>query len=94
MSNLMKRAIAMLLVLASCICFIPAVSVSASAADVSYVYDGETVYNWGTRGEVANFLSPNAEKYFSWENLVIVVSASIRSTRASGNSCFVRDSIF
>ena len=64
MSNLMKRAIAMLLVLASCICFIPAVSVSASAADVSYVYDGETVYNWGTRGEVANFLSPNAEKFY------------------------------
>lgn len=64
MSNLMKRTLALLLVLVLCVSLIPAFSVSASAADVSYVYSGKYIYNWGTRGETATFLSPNAEDFY------------------------------
>jgi len=64
MKNLMKRGVAMLIALVLCVSFIPAAGISVSAAEVSYVYDGKYIYNWGTRGETATFLSPNAEAFY------------------------------
>ena len=68
MANNMKRGLAMFLTLAMiftfCITFAPAFSVDASAAEVDYKYSGKYIYNWGTRGEVATFLSPNAEAFY------------------------------
>ena len=64
MNNMKKRIPALLLVLATCLTFIPSACISAAAAEVSYQYDGKYIYNWGTRGEVATFLSPNAEEFY------------------------------
>ena len=37
-----------------------------SASDVEYQYhEGKYISNWGARGEVATFLSPNAEKFYT-----------------------------
>lgn len=36
-----------------------------SASDVKYQYHGDYISNWGARGEVATFLSPNAEKFYT-----------------------------
>ncbi|MBE5888376.1 MAG: hypothetical protein E7283_06005 [Lachnospiraceae bacterium] len=37
-----------------------------SASDVKYQYhEGKYISNWGARGEVATFLSPNAEKFYT-----------------------------
>ena len=68
MSNVMKRVLSLLLALVICIGFAPAFGLDANAAtssDVNYVYDGKYIYNWGTRGEVATFLSPNAEDFYT-----------------------------
>ena len=56
MSNLMKRSIALLLVLIVCVSSLPAIGVTASAA--SYVY------NWGERGEIATSLSDSAVDFY------------------------------
>ena len=65
MSSLFRRGLALLLVLASLVACLPAICLSASAASASYNYDGSYIYNWGTRGENATFLSPNAEKFYA-----------------------------
>ena len=65
MKNVTKRGLAMLIVLVMCLAFFPLLNVNASAADVDYVYSGKYIYNWGTRGEVATFLSPNAEDFYT-----------------------------
>ena len=67
MSKFLKRALAQVLVLCSVVSFaawLPGLDFAADAAEVSYNYDGKYIYNWGTRGEVATFLSPNAEKFY------------------------------
>ncbi len=68
MANKFKSSLAMLLVVvmtfAMCVAFVPALTVDASAATVDYKYSGSYIYNWGTRGEVATFLSPNAEDFY------------------------------
>ena len=56
MGNLMKRGIALLLVLFVCVSSLPAIGVTASAA--SYVY------NWGERGEIATSLSESALDFY------------------------------
>ena len=65
MNNAMKRVLAMLIVLVMCIALLPALNVEASAANVNYVKSGDYIYNWGTREEVATFLSPNAESFYT-----------------------------
>ena len=62
MMQTMKRSLALFLALLMCLAFLPALFLGTSAAEVTYKYDGKYIYNWGTRGEVATFLSPNAEK--------------------------------
>ena len=65
MIQTMKRSLALLMVLVMCLAFVPALFLSTSAAEVSYKYSGNYIYNWGTRGETATFLSPNAEKFYA-----------------------------
>ena len=73
MTKTLRRGLSMLLVLAMCLSFLPMITVNSDASDISYVYDGKYIYNWGTRGEEATELSPNAEAFYSgsysYENL-------------------------
>ena len=68
MTKKFKSSLAMLLVIVMtftmCVAFVPALGVDASAATVDYKYNGSYIYNWGTRGEVATYLSPNAEDFY------------------------------
>ena len=87
MTNAMKRILAMLLVLVMGVAFIPALKLEASAAgtssDVSYVYDGKYIYNWGTRGETATFLSPKAESFYTGTNTYDALSTYSGGTSTS-----------
>ena len=65
MTKFMKRGLALFMVLAVCLTFLPTLVFGASAETVDYVYSGKYIYNWGERGELATFLSPNAEKFYS-----------------------------
>lgn len=67
MKNTLKKAFCMLLVVVMLVGMLPAVY--ASAATVNYVTGNAGVYanvikNWGIRGELATFLSPNAESFY------------------------------
>lgn len=66
MIQTMKRGLALLMALVMCIGFLPMLQINTSAASVEYVYDGngKYVYNWGTRGTEATFLSPMAEEFY------------------------------
>ena len=64
MKHLLKRLLPMVLVLTVCVGLLSSLSFSASAATVNYVYSGKYIYNWGTRGTLATFLSPNAEDFY------------------------------
>lgn len=64
-----KRSLAWLTSLLMVVSLFSAVIVlPAEAADVDYVYSGNYVYNWGTREEVATFLSPMAEEWYAKNN--------------------------
>ncbi len=65
MRNLMKRSFAIILALVWFVTLLPTFSIETSAAQVNYVYSGDYIYNWGTRGTVADFLSPNAEAFYA-----------------------------
>lgn len=69
MKTLSKRSLAWLsslLLLVSI--FASLVVVPVEAATVDYVYSGSYVYNWGTREEVATFMSPMAEAWYEKNN--------------------------
>ncbi len=69
MKNLHKRSLAWLTSLLLLISlFSSLIVLPAQAATVDYVYSGKYVYNWGTREEVATFMSPNAEKWYTKNN--------------------------
>ncbi|MBQ8740700.1 MAG: endonuclease [Clostridia bacterium] len=68
MKNVMKRSFAVLMTLVMCASVLFGMNLSVFAADtntVNYVYDGSYIYNWGTRGTNATFLSPNAETFYT-----------------------------
>ena len=79
----LKRGLALLIVLVMCVSFLPALQLSTSAAEVSYVYDGKYIYNWGTRGVTATFLSPNAEAFYTGNNTYDVLSSYAGGTGTS-----------
>ena len=69
MMQTMKRTLAWLLVLVMLVAFVPALILHVDAAgNVDYVYSGKYIYNWGSRGTVATFLSPNAEEFYEDNN--------------------------
>ena len=88
MIKTMKRSLALFMVLAMCLAFVPAFALRTSAANVTYVYDGNYVYNWGTREQTATFMSPMAEEFYVGNSSYDVLSAYalfFRSTALSWN---------
>ena len=79
----MKRSMALLLALVLCLSLMPATLVHVEAATVNYVYDGKYIYNWGTRGATATFLSPNAEAFYTGNNTYDTLSALAGGTGTS-----------
>ena len=68
MKTLLKRSSAVLLALALCVSLLSGLTLTTSATTVNYVYSGNYVYNWGTRDEVATYLSPMAESFYTGTN--------------------------
>ncbi len=68
MMQTMKRGLSWVLVLVMLVAFVPTLILNTSAAEITYVYDGKYIYNWGTRGQTATFLSPNAEDFYEDNN--------------------------
>ena len=95
MNQMTKRSLALLMVLVMCISLIPVLHFEASAANVTYTYDstGKYLYNWGTRGTTATFLSPNAEAFYTSGNTYDVLSSYSGGTSASNanNSALYRE---
>ena len=83
MNKFMKSTLSLVLILATLISCIVAVGISTSAADVNYKYSGDYIYNWGTRGETATFLSPNAEKFYQNNTSYDVLSSYSGGTSSS-----------
>ena len=85
MIQTMKRSVALLMVMALCLAFVPVLHLNANAADVNYVYssNGKYIYNWGTRGATATFLSPNAEDFYTGANTYDVLSTYSGGTSTS-----------
>ena len=86
MKLLSKRLVAILLALVMCVSLSFGLNFSTVAATntVDYVYDGDYIYNWGTRGETATFLSQNAESFYeknntSYEQLSALLGSSSES---------------
>lgn len=74
MKQLVKRGFAWLLVLIMVIGLLPTVSFAAEQGLVDYQYGSwgnydSVIKNWGIRGELATFLSPNAEAFYSGTSL-------------------------
>ncbi len=61
---MMKRGLSLLLIPILCISLLTAIGPNANAAEITYTYDDEYIYNWGVRGETATFLSPNAVAFY------------------------------
>ncbi len=69
MRSLTKRSLAWLTSLLLFVSlFSSLIVLPAEAATVNYVKNGNYVYNWGTREEVATFLSPMAEDFYEDNN--------------------------
>lgn len=82
MKTMTKRILAFLTVLALCLSLLPAVSPVAEAA--SYVY------NWGTRGTTATYLSDQAEAFYaknntSYDALSVLTGSSSESSIPSSS---------
>lgn len=77
MKTMTKRAFSFALALMLSLSIIVGIRVPAQAANVDYVYSGKYIYNWGTRGTVATFLSPNASKFYQDNNTSYLQLASL-----------------
>ncbi len=70
MNNIIKRSAAFLMALLLILSLLPGICFTTDALTVDYQYGSTSKYsniikNWGTREEVATFLSPNAEDFYS-----------------------------
>ena len=87
MIQTMKRGLALLIVLVMCLSLVPALILNTSAAQVNYVYSSQGyIYNWGTRGTDATFLSPNAEKFYDDNNTSYDVLAAYSGGTGTSNA--------
>lgn len=68
MKFMAKKSASVLLAIVLCFGLIFGVNVPVMADNVDYVYSGDYIYNWGERGEVATFLSQNAESFYEDNN--------------------------
>ena len=70
MKSVSKRLLSWLLSLAMLASLVSGMSLlPVGAASVDYVYSGNYVYNWGERDELATFLSPMAEEFYTDNNV-------------------------
>jgi len=75
MGNMNKRVLSLMVALALCLSLLPGLSGAVTAATVNYVTGyvnseyGTAIKNWGERGTVATFLSPNAEAFYEKNNV-------------------------
>lgn len=71
----MKKSFAVIMALVMCVSVLFGMNLSAFAADntVNYVYDSTNtyIYNWGERGTTATFLSPNAEAFYTKNDITL-----------------------
>ena len=81
--KLTQRVISLLLCMV--LCLLPVLTFTVDAATVNYVYQGQYVYNWGTREETATFLSPMAEKFYK-ENKVTYAELAALSGSSNVNA--------
>lgn len=80
MKVIMKRSVGIVLSLVLCICMVFVINLSVNATTVDYVKNGSYIYNWGTREEVANFLSPNAEAFYTKNNTTYAKLAALNGS--------------
>ncbi len=72
MRNTTRRYIAAFMAVVMSISLSFGLRLSAQAAgNVDYVYAGTYIKNWGIRGELATFLSPNAEEFYDDNNITL-----------------------
>lgn len=84
MKNIYKRSLSMLMALLMVFSLCAGISFKTDAATVDYQYSSTSAYsnvikNWGTREEIATFLSPNAEQFYSdttYEELIALSGSS------------------
>lgn len=70
MKNITKRSISFLMAFILCISVLLSISFSVQAANVDYVYSSNNyILNWGTREELATFLSQNAIAFYEKNNV-------------------------
>ena len=84
MKRQMKRPVALLLSFMMAASLFFGMNMPVQAATVNYVKDGSYVYNWGTRGVAATYLSPMAESYyaensFSYKDVAALAGSSSTS---------------
>ena len=89
MNTLAKRFFAVITVLAVFIGLINVLPLPVQAAEVDYVYVGKYIKNWGVREETAEFLSPNAVKFYSDNQVTLdyLLSLSGSDTTSAAPSC-------
>ena len=88
----LKKSFAVILALVMCVSVLFGMNLSAFAAEtntVTYVKDGTYVYNWGTRGTTATFLSPMASKFYGDKNISL---DALLALDGSANTSNVPDS--
>ena len=68
MKTTFKRTTSFMMALIMTIGIVVTSTFSVSAQNVSYVYDGRYIKNWGTREELATFLSQNAIAFYQKNN--------------------------
>ena len=74
----LKRLYCLLLALAVCISLLPGITLRADAATVDYATSSKGyIYNWGTRGETATYLSPMAESFYEDNNITYKVLSAL-----------------
>ena len=86
MKSQSKRIVSLLLSLAMLVSLVSGMSlVSVQAASVDYVYSGNYVYNWGQRDELATFLSPMAEDFYTDNNVDYTTLASLSGASSTSD---------
>lgn len=85
MKIIMKKSISIILAFVLCFSVSFGISITVSADYVDYAYSGDYIYNWGERGEIATFLSQNAESFYKENNTSYeLLSALSGSSSESG----------
>jgi len=80
MRNKARRLTSLVMALIVCISVSFSLNLPVYAAEVDYVYAGSYIKNWGVRGEDADFLSPNAEKFYKDNNTSYKALSSLQGS--------------